>query len=366
MALTPEEAARLEYLEANFDEGGNPIQSGEPLIGEEAQDENSAAELAAAYAAEIAIGEGGRLGGAAVGTAFGGVGAVPGAILGGLGAGAAGSIARQRMLDPDGDLNYGDVVASAIINIVPGGKALKVFKSKGANQALSQGLMGSAIMPAATAIETSITENRLPTVEELGESAFQGGTMGAGLGLAGSALGKAYNKYAGIDRNELSALYKSGDPDAKILVDGVMRNAREFNDEVKEGYKGLRLSIKESTMDSKARFQELQDQSGGGQYKSKGWKLKVEAESEDYNLYSRLAEPKIQMRNNEIADIVDLDSKWIVAKAEDMGVPAAELSQSVNKYLYSKHAVAFNKSKAKGSRARVHPLVSVLRMHKHT
>jgi hypothetical protein len=348
MALTPEEAARLEYLEANFDESGNPLQVDEPLIGEEAQDENSAAELAAAYAAEIAIGEGGRLAGATAGTAFGGVGAVPGAILGGLGAGAAGSIARQRMLDPEGDLNYGDVVASAIINIVPGGKALKVFKSKGANQALSQGLMGSAIMPAAAAIETSITENRLPTVEELGGSALQGGTMGAGLGLAGSALGKAYNKYAGIDRNELSALYKSGDPDAKILVDGVMRNAREFNDEVKEGYKGLRLSIKEATMDSKARFLELQDQSGGGQYKSKDGKLKVESEAEDFNLYSRLAEPKIQMRNNEIADIVDLDSKWIVAKAEDMGVPAAELSQSVNKYLYSKHAVAFNKSKAKG------------------
>ena len=157
MALTPEEAARLEYLEANFDEGGNPIQRDEPLIGEEPQDENSAAELAAAYATEIAIGEGGRLAGATVGTAFGGVGAVPGAILGGLGAGAAGSIARQRMLDPEGDLNYGDIVASAVINIVPGGKALKVFKSKGANQALSQGLMGSAIMPAATAIETSIT-----------------------------------------------------------------------------------------------------------------------------------------------------------------------------------------------------------------
>jgi hypothetical protein len=275
MARTPEQQARLEYLKANFDESGNPLQSGEPLEGEENPEvDNSIPELAAAYAAEIAIGEGGRLAGAAVGTAFGGVGAVPGAILGGLGSGAAGSIARQRMLDPEGDLNYGDVVASAIINIVPGAKSLKMFKNKALNSAVSQGAAGAVLMPAASAIETSIEENRLPTVEELGESSVQGGLMGGGLGLAGSALGKAYAKYAGIDRDQLSLLYKSGDPDAKILVDGVMKNAREHNNEVKDGYKDLRLAIKEGSMDSKARLEELQDQSGGGQYKNKNSRAK--------------------------------------------------------------------------------------------
>lgn len=348
MARTPEQQARLEYLKANFDESGNPLQSGELLEGEENPEvENSVPELAAAYAAEIAIGEGGRLAGAAAGTAVGPVGTVAGAILGGLGSGAAGSIARQRMLDPEGDLNYGDVVASAIINIVPGAKSLKMFKNKALNSAVSQGAAGAVLMPAASAIETSIEENRLPTVEELGESSVQGGLMGGGLGLAGSALGKAYAKYAGIDRDQLSLLYKSGDPDAKILVDGVMKNAREHNDEVKDGYKDLRLAIKEGSMDSKARLQELQDQSGGGQYKKEDAKLKVESEAEDYNLESRLAEPKIQRRNSEIEEIVDLDSKWLVAKADEMGVPAKELSQSINKYLYSKHAIAFNKSKLK-------------------
>ena len=66
MARTPEQQARLEYLKANFDESGNPLQSGELLEGEENLEvENSVPELAAAYAAEIAIGEGGRLAGAA-------------------------------------------------------------------------------------------------------------------------------------------------------------------------------------------------------------------------------------------------------------------------------------------------------------
>lgn len=332
--LTPEEEQELAQLTAR--EGAV-----------EPQDDNSVGEMAAAMAAEVAIGEGGRLAGATAGSVVPILGTVAGAILGGLGAGAAGSIARQKMLDPDGDLNYGDIVASALVNIVPGGRLLKPFKSKAANSALSQGLMGSAITPAATAVEVAISENRLPTVEELESSAARGATAGAGLGLAGSALGKAYAKYAGIDRDQLNLLYKDGDPDAKILVDGVMKNARKHNEEVKEGYKDLRLSIKDSAMDSKARLQELQDQSGGGQIKSKNGKLKVESEAEDYYLDSRLAEPKIQMRNNEIEEIVDLDSKWLLAKAEDMGVPAKELSQSVNKYLYSKHAVAFNKSKFK-------------------
>lgn len=345
MALTPEEASRLAYLKANFDENGNRIQA-DGTAGVE--DENTLGEMGAAMAAEITIGEGGRLAGATAGSVVPGVGTVIGAVLGGLGAGAAGSIARQRMLDPDGDINYGDVVASSLINIIPGGRALKLFKSKAANSALAQGVMGSAVMPAGTAIESLINENRLPTVEELESSALRGGGTGAGLGFLGSSLGKAYVKYAGIDRDKLNLLYKNGDPDAKILVDGVMKNARAHNEEVKNGYKGLRLKIKESTMDSKAKLQELQDQSAGGQYKTKNGKLKVESEAEDYNLERRLAEPKIQMRNQEIEEIVDLDTKFLVSKAEEMGIPAAELSQSVNKYLYSKHAIAFNKSKEKG------------------
>jgi hypothetical protein len=343
MALTPEEAAQLKYLDDNFDDNGYPRQVDTQSQG----DEPSVIDQAAALAAEVAIGEGGRLGGAVIGTAIlPGVGTVVGGVIGGIGSGAAGSIARQRMLDPEGDLNYGDVVASAIINIIPGSKALKLFKSPALNSAISQGVMGSVVSIGADAIETSITENRLPTVDELESAATRGGTTGAGLGLSGSLLGKAYVKYAGINRDELNLLYKSGDPDAKILVDGVMKNAREHNAEVSAGYGRLRQEIKVATMDNKGKLQELQDQSGGGQYKSKAGKLKVSEEGTDYYLWSRLAEPKIQQKNMEIDEIVNLDNKFLVAKGEEMGLPAAELSQKINQYLYSKHAIAFNKSKA--------------------
>jgi len=69
---------------------------------------NTAAEYAAGFATDIAISEAGRLGGATLGTAIlPGVGTAAGYVIGGLGAGAAGSIARQRILDPDGELSYG-------------------------------------------------------------------------------------------------------------------------------------------------------------------------------------------------------------------------------------------------------------------
>jgi hypothetical protein len=71
-------------------------------------DDPGAADYVAAFGSDIAISEAGRLGGAAVGTAIlPGVGTAIGYVLGGMGAGAAGSIARQRILDPDGEISEG-------------------------------------------------------------------------------------------------------------------------------------------------------------------------------------------------------------------------------------------------------------------
>ena len=95
-----------------------------------------AADYAAAFAADIAISEAGRLGGATAGTAvLPGVGTAIGYVVGGMGAGAAGSIARQRILDPDGDLSYGQIVADAFINLIPGAKGAKFGASAVARQA---------------------------------------------------------------------------------------------------------------------------------------------------------------------------------------------------------------------------------------
>ena len=68
------------------------------------------------FLTDIAIAEGGRIGasagGAAIGTAilpgFGTlIGGTLGYIAGGLGAGAAGSIARQKMFDPNAEVSEG-------------------------------------------------------------------------------------------------------------------------------------------------------------------------------------------------------------------------------------------------------------------
>ena len=96
------------------------------LSGFDEEEGPGAADYAAAFAADIAISEAGRLGGATAGTAvLPGVGTAIGYVVGGMGAGAAGSIARQRILDPDGDLSYGQIVADAFINLIPGAKGAK-------------------------------------------------------------------------------------------------------------------------------------------------------------------------------------------------------------------------------------------------
>jgi hypothetical protein len=300
-----------------------------------------------ALAADIAISEGGRLGATAAGTALlPGVGTAVGWVVGGLGAGAMGSYTRQKMLGDD--VNYGEVVADAFLNIIPVPKAFKVFKNKAINQAVFQGGVGAGMSTGGKVIETSINEGRLPTLEEIESAGIRGATLGAGLGAAGAGLEKAYRKFAGIGRNDFNDALKLGDPDARILVDGVMKNAKQHGDDIKNQYSDIRMNLKESFVDEKARLFELQKTAAGGQLKYKRGVLNVEGDDMDFNLNSRLAEARIDGRNSEIDEIINLDSKFLVAKAEEMGVPASQLSDSINKYLYAKHALSFNKSKAKG------------------
>lgn len=309
-------------------------------------EEPSIADEATALAADIAISEGGRLGGAALGTAaLPGPGTAVGYVLGGLGSGAMGSYTRQKMLGDD--INYGEVIADSLLNIIPVPKAFKLFKNKAINQGVFQGGVGAGMTTGGKVIETSINEGRLPTIEELESAGIRGATLGFGLGAAGAGLEKAYIKFSGVGRNDLDDAFKLGDPEARILVNGVMKNAREHADEVRDQYSNIRINIKKSFIDEKARLYELQKTAAGGQLKYKNGIFEIDGDDMDFNLNSRLAEAKINSKNNEISEIIDLDSKFIVAKAEEMGVPASQLSESVNKYLYAKHALSFNKKKGK-------------------
>ncbi len=345
MALTPEQRDRLDYLNSVL--GPSDLEQGQEVgvatASELAGEDPSFTDLAAATAAQIAISEGGRLGGAAVGSAVPVVGTAVGWVVGGLGAGAAGSITQQRMLGQE--IDYGQVVADALLNIVPVPAAFRVLKNKTANEAVFQGLVGTGMATGAEVVAKSISEDRLPTREEMESAGIRGAALGAGLGAVGSKLNDAYIKYSGVSRNDFNRALAMGDPDAKILVDGVTKTGLQHQQDVQKNYSGMRLAIKEATMDGRARLQEMQKTSGGGQIKSKRGIFEVLDDDVDYNLNSRLSEAQIAFKNAEIEDIIDLDNKFLVKQAEELGVDPVDLSQQINKYLYAKHALAFNKAR---------------------
>ena len=304
-------------------------------------DDPGAADYIAAFGSDIAISEAGRLGGAAVGTAIlPGIGTGIGYVVGGLGAGAAGSIARQRILDPDGDLSYGQIVADALINLIPGAKGGKSVVSAVGRQAA----VGAGISTGAKVAETAIDEGELPTMGELGAAGLTGATLGAGLGISGEAFSKAYSKFAGLPSRRLTEAFKIGDPDAKIIVNGIERTGKEYAEMLPKNFRDLRLGISEAYSDELVRARVLQDLVAGGQIKQKDAPLKVKSDESDFYLQRRLAEGKIAAKNEELQRLVDADSAFLVSKADEIGSDPSNLSSAVNSYLYAKHGIAYNKA----------------------
>jgi len=303
-------------------------------------DDPSAADYTAAFATDIAISEAGRLGGATVGTAIlPGVGTVIGYVVGGLGAGAAGSIARQRILNPDGEISKGQVVADAFINLIPGAKGAKFGVSTVARQAT----VGAGISAGARVAETAIDEGELPSIDELTSAGLTGAALGAGLGVSGEAFSKAYSKFAGMPTRRLSEAFKIGDKDAKILVDGVERTGKEYAEMLPKNFRDIKLGISEAYSDDLIRARVLQNEVAGGQIKDVG-PLKVKSDESDFYLQRRLAEGKIAAKNEELQRLVDIDGAFLVSKANELGTDASILSRSVNDYLYAKHGIAYNKA----------------------
>jgi len=311
------------------------------LSGFDEEEGPGAADYAAAFAADIAISEAGRLGGATAGTAvLPGVGTAIGYVVGGMGAGAAGSIARQRILDPDGDLSYGQIVADAFINLIPGAKGAKFGASAVARQAAA----GAGISAGARVAETAIDEGELPSMDELASAGLTGAALGAGLGVSGEAFSKAYSKFAGMPTRRLSEAFKIGDPDAKILVDGVERTGKEYGEMLPKNFRDVKLGISEAYSDDLIRARVLQDEVAAGQIKQKDGVLKVKSDESDFYLQRRLAEGKITAKNEELQKLVDVDGAFLLSKANELGSEASTLSRSVNDYLYAKHGVAYNKA----------------------
>lgn len=330
-----------------------------PEFGTPAEDETSLARTATGLGAEVLIGESGRLGsaaaGAAIGSFFGPVGTAIGGglgyVTGGLAFGAAGSVTRQRIQNPDEDIDKGELVADSLINLIPGSKAAKGagFFARAGSAAMRQGAVGAGIGIGAETIETGISEKRLPTLQELGERGISTAALAAGLGVSGEAVSKAYSKFAGLPSRKLTEAFKAGDPDAKIIVDGVEMRAQEyrqqFDAQVDERFK----NIQEKYSDENVRAAALQDFTIEGKKVNPEAPLKVGNDEQNYYVKRRLAEAKIQAKNQKIAEVNQLDNDQIVEFATRVNREPGEVSAMVDNYLHAKHAKAYNKKHGDGA-----------------
>ena len=192
----------------------------------------SLGQIGTGLVAEIGMGEGAKYAGATAGAALGsvvpGLGTAVGAGLGYLGGGItggiSGSITAQRLEGRD-DISWGRVTADTILNLLPfgAGKVTKGAKllPRLAGAAVKRGGQGAVLSTGAAAIEKGIEEGEMLTLEEALMAAGVGATLGAGLGVAGSALNKSYSKLLNKNTDEIDALYKKGDVDAVSVVDAV-------------------------------------------------------------------------------------------------------------------------------------------------
>lgn len=314
-------------------------------------DDPTLGEIGTGLVADVAISESGKLAGAAIGTAIApGIGTVIGYTIGALGSGATGSIAAQRIEGRD-EISYGRVVADSLINLIPGSKAAKSTRfAVRAGQALGKGaVVGAGIGAGGVAVETAIDEQRLPTMDELRERGIGGAALGGALGVSGEAFSKAYQKFAGLPTRKLDEALKLGDKDAKLIVDGVERNAKQYGEEVQKQYSDAWKAIQERYSDENIRARVLQEQTGGGQYTSKKGIFKVRADDEDYYLQRRLAEAKIEAKNQEVADAIRVDQDFLQKKANETGQDAQALSDGIDDYLHAKHAIDYNRRLGDGA-----------------
>ena len=318
-----------------------------PFVPPEAREEPKLADTVTGFAADIAISESSRLAGAAAGAAIGSfvpvvgtaAGAAIGYVIGGLGGGALGSKVRQNIERPDEELDQGQMFADALINLVPGGKGGKIF-----TRVAKQAGIGAGISSGAEVVESIVNKEQLPTLDELTKAGLSGAVLGGGLGVTGEVFTKAYTKFAGMPTRDLTLAFRKGDPDAKIIIDGVEKTAQEFSDDVAKRYKEIGVNIREKYDDELIRAKMLQDISAGGQLKTEGGKLKVTADEMDYYLQRRLAEGKIDAKLQRVEDEINVDASFLTQKADELGVETSQLSKDINQYLYAKHALDYNKA----------------------
>ena len=178
--------------------------------------EQSIANFAKGLATEVAVGGAGQVVGAMTG---------PGYFVIAPASGAYGNYLKQQQEIERGErnqLSVGEMVASALINTIPGGVATKVgakvLKTPTAaigrtvgeraarigEQAVIRGTEGAVIGAGAKTVETAIEDKRWPTYDEYLNVIKSGGALGGAVGVGEKVLAPTLSKGASKIWNRLS------------------------------------------------------------------------------------------------------------------------------------------------------------------
>lgn len=318
------------------------------------EDQISAGKFAAALGTEVVIGESGRMAGAAIAGPIG-------YVIGGLASGAYGSYVAQNITNPD-DISPGRIIADSFINLIPGAKAAKGGRQI-ASSVARQGAVGAGIATGAEVVEEAVDERRLPTIEELSRAGLTGAALGGALGLTGEAFNKFYSKYAGLPARNIDAILKEKTgkgieaKDVKQLqdtYDRLVKISRDSRTGFQESVDNIITNIKEKASDKNVRLYNLQQQSGGNQYINEKGQLKILGDESDPYLQRTLADTRINLKKKELNDLKDeylnqLNVASKITQKSNNPRTETELDKDIQKYLYAKHAVDYNKHLKDGS-----------------
>ena len=223
-----EEGYSLDEIADHFSKNASPKPETEK------QEDPSIGRVAAGLAAEIAVAEGAKYGGAAIGAGIGAspvitapvtapTGAAIGYVTGALGGGWSGSILAQK-IEGAKEINYGRATIDTLLNLIPGvkiGKAgsklLKASTTFSKRPIRTAMALGAVATPAYMAAD-EIQDKKDYTLEDYLKATGTSMALGAGLGMAEKKLIAATGKIRNKTPDDINKLIESGDASTIELV----------------------------------------------------------------------------------------------------------------------------------------------------
>ena len=308
---------------------------------------------AAALGAEVLLAESIKMGATVAGGPIG-------YVIGGLGGGAIGSIAAQKLINPGGEISIGRVIADSFINLVPGSKITKGAKTVSGVVARTAGV-GAAIGAGGVTLETAVDEHRLPTISELATSGLTAAALGGSLGFTGAKFNKIYNKVGGLTAKEVDVLLDPATPpdliktrledvsqgEIRTLGKNLMELQKQYNSTYDKTVIGQRIKkLYREYIDNKALALDLQQTSGGSQFVNPKGLFKVTDDETDYYMATVVREG---ISANQLDGYVDFYKKTndiAIDVGKRINKSGVDVNTDVSNYLKAKHSIKYNKENA--------------------